>query len=88
MFEYPVMAFAMPRVRDDGSLATLAIVNASIDRQEPVRVRLRGVPAGVTSVVWRALNEKPVTLQIERQGTDAVVTLPALAAWNCGWLRL
>jgi hypothetical protein len=47
MFESAVRAFAMPRVRDDGSLATVAIVNASIDRQEPVTVCLRGVPAEI-----------------------------------------
>jgi len=88
VFERPVMAFAMPRVRSDGTLATLAIMNASIDLQEPVRIRLRGVPSNVTSGVWWALHEKPVTLQIERQGLDAVSTVPALAAWNCGWLQL
>ena len=41
VFERPVMSFVMPRVRNDGTLSTLAILNASIDRQEPVRVRLR-----------------------------------------------
>ena len=82
------MAFAMPRVRSDGTLATVAILNASIDLQDSVRVRLRGVPSAVTTGVWWALHEKPVTLQIERQGSDAVVTVPALAAWNCGWLHL
>ena len=86
-FEEAVMAFVMPRVRDDGSLATVALVNASIDRQDPVSVRLRGVPAGVRAALWHEPEAAPVELAVERGGDGrARVRLPRVGAWACGYL--
>ena len=87
-FGYPVMAFAMPRVRDDGSLATLAVVNASIDRQEPVEVLLRGVGQGVAKAVWHELESPPVEISVTHVGSSVRVLLPRMAAWSCGYLAI
>ena len=87
VFEEPVMAFVLPRVRDDGTLVTLALVNASIDRQDPVAVRLRGVPATATAAVWHQPEAKPVELAVERRGGDVRVRLPRIGAWACGYLE-
>lgn len=86
IFERPVMAFAMPRVRDDGTLVTLAIVNASIDRQDPVVVRLRGVPADVTAVRWHQPEAACAELAVARRAGEALVRLPRIGAWECGYL--
>ena len=86
LFERPVMAFALPRVRDDGTLVTLAIVNASIDRQDPAIVRLRGVPAEATTAVWHQPEAESVALGMERRGAEARVRLPRIGAWACGYL--
>ena len=86
IFERPVMAFAMPRVRDDGTFVTLAIVNASIDRQDPVVVRLRGVPEDVKTAVWRQPEAADVELALERRNGDTLVRLPHIGAWACGYL--
>ena len=86
VFEEAVMAFALPRVLDDGTLVTLALVNASIDRQDPVTVRLRGVPASATRAVWRRPEAEPLALDLVRAGGEARVRLPRMDAWTCGYL--
>ncbi len=86
VFESAVRAFAMPRVHDDWSLATVAIVNASIDRQEPVTVRLRGVPADAKAAVWHQPEADDVEIALVRDGADARVRLPRIGAWECGYL--
>ena len=72
--------------RADGTLATLAIVNASIDRQEATAVRLRGVPAGATKGVWHVPEGAAQEIALERAGTDVRAVLPRLGAWQCGYL--
>ena len=86
MFESAVRAFAMPRVRDDGSLATVAIVNASIDRQDPVTVRLRGVPSDAKTAIWRQPEAENLEIALVRDGADVRVRLPRIGAWACGYL--
>ena len=86
VFESAVRAFALPRVRDDWTLATVAIVNASIDRQDPVAVRLRGVPADAKAAVWREPEAGDVEIALVRDGTDVRVRLPRIGAWACGYL--
>ena len=81
-------AFVMPRVKDDLTLVTVAFVNCSVDRQEPMGVRLRGVPADVKLAVWYAQEELPIRLPIVRDGEFARVTLPRLEAWKCGYLSV
>ena len=85
-FGFPVMAFVVPRVKDDGSLATLALVNASIDRQDPVEVFLRGVDERVTKATWHEPERAPAELPVVRDGAFVRVRLPRLAAWSCGYL--
>ena len=86
LFDEAVMAFAMPRVRGDGTLVTLALVNASIDRLVPVTVRLRGVPATAKTAVWHQPEAEPVAIAFERRGGEAHVRLPRIGAWECGYL--
>lgn len=86
VFESAVRAFVMPRVRDDWTLATLAVVNTSIDRQDPVVVRLRGVPADAKTAVWRQPEADDVEIVLARDGKDVRVRLPRIGAWECGYL--
>ena len=83
----PVQAWVMPRVTASGELRTLTVVNTTIDANDPVRFRLRGVPATCTQAVWRALDAQLVAVPVRRDGADAVVTVPSLAAWSAGWLK-
>ncbi len=86
LFDEPVMLWVMPRVTDDGSLKTLAVVNASIDRIDSVGVRLRGVKA--RTVRWHAPGSEPVELPVEHRDGFAHVVLPRIAGWSCGYLSM
>ena len=88
MVETPSVGLVVPWVTSDGVLRSVAFVNARIDVQKPLRVRLRGVPADVKSAMWRAMHGIRVDLALERDGADAFATIPALAAWSCGWIGL
>ena len=84
--ETPSVGLVVPWVMPDGALRGVAFVNARIDVQKPVRVRLRGVPVGAESLAWRALRGNSAVVPVERDGADAMAVIPALAAWSCGWL--
>ena len=86
--ETPTRSFMQPRVRPDGSLTSVVLVNATIDRTPPARLRLRGVPAGISRATWSAFDEKDVSVPVIRDGKDAVVVIPSIAAWNGGYLTV
>ena len=86
--ETPSIGLVVPRVAADGTLRSVAFVNARIDEQKPLSLRLRGVPAGAQATWW-ALRGQPVAVSVERlSGGEATVTIPSLSAWNCGWLGI
>ena len=86
LLETPTRSFVQPRVRRDGTLAAVVFVNTSIGETWPVRLRLRGVPAGAKSAVWSALGADDIPLEVVRDGADALVTLPKVPAWNGGYV--
>jgi hypothetical protein len=88
--EAPSIGLVVPRVSPDGVLRTVLLLNARIEAQKPLPLRLRPGSAGIlpAAAVWRAFGEKPVTLSLRRDGADALVTLPALQPWSAGWLEL
>jgi hypothetical protein len=88
MVDSPTGGLVIPRVTKDGALRSVAFVNARIDAQKPVRLRRRGVPPGIDCATWWEMRGCPVTLPLERRGEEAVAVIPAMSAWNCGWLGL
>ena len=84
LLETPTRSFVQPRVRADGTLASVVFVNASIGRTPPVRLRLRGVAA--KKATWSALDADDVALDVVRDGNDALVTLPPVPAWTGGYV--
>ena len=87
VLETPTVGLVIPRVAADGTLRSVAFVNARIDEQKPAKLRLRGVQPGAKATWW-ALRGSPVSLALERNGDDFIATIPALSAWNCGWLGI
>ncbi|HRU69916.1 MAG TPA: hypothetical protein P5111_02450 [Kiritimatiellia bacterium] len=85
--ENAAQAVVIPRVSMAGDLRSVALVNASIDTQPPVTLRLRGCREGITYVEWLTPKEKPVPLTVRWEGQDALITLPAVGPWQVGWLR-
>ena len=88
LVETPTVGLVVPRVTADGALRSVALVNARIDTQKPVTLRLRGVPSGVETATWWAFHADPVVLPMMRADGEATIRIPALTAWNCGWLML
>ena len=84
LLETPTRSFVQPRVRADGTLASVVFVNASIGRTPPVRLRLRGIAA--KKATWSALDADDVALDVVRDGNDALVTLPPVPAWTGGYV--
>ena len=79
---------AVPRVALAGDLKSVTLLNASIDQQPPVTLRLRGCKAGLETVEWLVPKEKPVALAVRWENKDALVVLPVIGPWQVGWLRL
>jgi len=84
----PVQCSVVPRVTADGTLRSVTVLNTVIGRQRPFELRLRGVPENVSSIDWIVPSEKPVRLEIRRDGSDCFVTVPEIAAWDIGWLKI
>lgn len=65
----------------------MVMLNARIDRQESVRVRIKNFPS--TKAVWWALGEDPVELEVQHgKGWEKTceVVLPEIDAWSAGVL--
>lgn len=96
--ETPGVGLVVPRVAPDGALRTVMLLNARIDAQRPIALRLRNLAVSgeahrnaqtpPRTAVWRAIGEPPATLALRRDGTDLVATIPSIGAWSAGWLEL
>ena len=89
--EGPSVGLVVPRVAPDGALRTVLLLNARIDAQKPLTLRLRNLAVSgeaQNQAVWRAIGEPPATLPLRRDGGDTLVEIPALGAWSAGWLEL
>ena len=84
LVETPTRSFVQPRVRADGTLASVVFVNASVGATPSVRLRLRGVSA--QKAVWAAFDAADVELGVTCDGSDALVTLPSVPAWEGGYV--
>ena len=84
VLESPFAGMMIPRVAADGTLRNVALLNLRFDEQGPVRIRLRGVPAGVKRVVWHEMRRPPVELPLEGDGGVSRVTVPSIGVWNGG----
>lgn len=77
----------VPRVTLAGDLRSVTVLNATIDAQAPVTLRLRGIKEGLEAMEWLTPKEKPVSVAVRWEAKDALVTLPAIGPWQLGWLR-
>ncbi len=77
----------VPRVTMAGDLRSVAALNATIDAQQPITLRLRGCQEGLERMEWITPEEKPVTVAVRWENKDALVVLPAIGPWQIGWLR-
>ena len=84
----PVQGWVLPRTFGDGTLRSVTFVNTTIDRSEPFRLKLRGVPSSVDRATWRALGGDCPECPVLRQDGIVSVEVPAVGPWNGGWLQI
>lgn len=69
-----------------GRFRTLALMNARIAAQGPVRVRLSQLPEGAKAMTWHEMGCEPLRLPLEAADGKFLVTIPRIQAWNGGCL--
>ena len=74
----------LPRVREDGTLDSVTILNLSIGDTDELKVRVRSPVA--TCAVWQDAQHDPVSLGMERGSAtnEQIVTIPNMIAWQIG----
>ena len=74
----------LPRVREDGSLDSVTILNLSIGDTDELKVRVRRPVSA--NAFWQDAQHAPSRLGMERGRTtnERVVTIPNLSAWRIG----
>ena len=83
----PFVGLMQAHVDKNGALRSVALMNLRIADQGPVRILLRGVPPTWKGAVWNEMRCESVTLEIERIGGEAYVTIPSVGAWNGGYMN-
>ena len=87
VLESPAQAVLVPRVSEDGSLRSVIFLNATISDLPSATLRLRDCPAG-SRFVWKSGGNRDIRLKAEADGEDYIVTLPAVKAWDAGWIKI
>ena len=81
----PFAGLMQIHVDQDGRFRALALMNARIAAQGPVRVRLSQVPDGVKALVWHEMGCEPLRVPLLRVDGKAFATIPSIGAWNGGY---
>ncbi len=84
----PVQCCIVPRILPDNTLRSVTIMNTVIMKQRPFELQLRGVPGNVTEIEWVIPAEKSVRLPLRRTEDGCFVTVPAIAGWDIGYLKI
>ena len=72
----------LPRVREDGSLDSVTILNLSIGDTDELKVRVRNPTS--EKAFWQGVKQKPSALAVERGAApnERVITIPNLTGWQ------
>ena len=85
LIETPAQVMAVPRLNAASQLATLTLLNVSIDSTPPLVVRVRR-PAG-SRATWLMSGQADVILASQAKGPDCVLNVPSIAPWSIGYMR-
>ena len=82
--ETPAQVMVVPRVDAEGRLRGVLLLNVTIDRSPPLRLRLRGTQEGKWA--WAMPDSADVNLSAEVMENEIGVATPALAPWSAAAL--
>lgn len=87
VLESMAQAVVVPRVTSEGSLKSVIFLNATISEIPGATLRLRSCPSG-SRFVWKSGGNRDVRLKAVKDGDDYIVTIPAVKAWDAGWIKV
>ena len=83
----PVQCAVVPRLKQDGSLCSVTVMNCLIGKQKSFELRLRCLPETPGKVLWCVPGSAPVAAAFRREKDFVVVTMPEIAPWDIGFLK-
>lgn len=83
----PVQCMIVPRITDTEELRSVTIMNTVIGEQHPFEIRLRGVPAGTSSIKWHVPGAMEQDVVFRKDGNDIIVKVPEIDGWDIGFLK-
>lgn len=84
----PVQCLLIPRITREGELRSITVLNVTIGCQKPFTIELRNIPDGISHAEWLVPSEKPVPIEIKKDGQNGKITLPEIAPWGIGWVKI
>ena len=84
----PLQVLYVPRITGEGALRSVTVLNPTIGIQREHEIILRGVPEGVTEAEFIIPSENGVKVPLFREKGICRGTLPSLAPWGIGWLKI
>ena len=98
VIEEPSVGLIVPRVAPNGALRTVMLLNARIEEQKPLTLRLRAAAGGAGGAggavappafaLWHTLGAPSAALPLCPDGADVLVLIPELSPWSAGWLEI
>ena len=84
----PVQCLLIPRITEQGILRSVTILNTTIGWQKSFALEIRNIPEGVRTAEWIIPSEAPVPLEMARSGRNGTITIPRIAPWGIGWVKI
>ena len=85
MTETAAQVVVVPRVDSGYRLRSVTVLNSSISRYTGIKLRLRGC-ASKSRYIWKRPGHKNIRLKAVADGSDVIVTLPAMDGWKTGYI--
>ena len=87
MTETAAQVVVVPRVDSGYRLRSVTVLNSSISRYTGIKLRLRGC-ASKSRYIWKRPGHKNIRLKAVADGSDVIVTLPAMDGWKIGYISI
>ena len=84
----PVQCMFVPAVAESGELKSVTVLNPTIGWQKPFKIKLRSVPENCKEIFWCVPAETPVKLEFTAEENEYRITLPEIAPWGIGWIKI
>ena len=89
LLESSAQAVVIPRIDAKRNLRSVALLNCTISEEDSYTLRLRlGANQHPKRFVWKKNGAKDRILHPQQDGSDVILQVPLLEAWNFGWIAI